>query len=160
MLGVYLLTEDAGHFNSGDFLCIASAITFGVHKFRTEALTTGLDELGLMAGQLFVVSVFSFILVLSDGSLWPIINEPSVLTTFPYINIVYMGLATTAFVLYIEAYCLKNVSSPLAAMIYSSEPVWGALFAYIFGGERFSIFGATLVVLSSLCAQMQGDAED
>jgi len=40
IFGVGLLTTSGGEFNSGDAWCIASAILFGVHKFRTETITS------------------------------------------------------------------------------------------------------------------------
>jgi hypothetical protein len=37
----------------------------------------------------------------------------------PWAAIAYMGLATTAFTLWVEMHALKNVSAPLAALIYT-----------------------------------------
>ena len=54
------------------------------------------------------------------------------------------------------------MSASTAALIYSSEPLWGALFAAVFLGERFEgakgWIGAFLVVGSSLVAQVGGAA--
>ena len=160
MIGVALLTGDAGNFNSGDAWCILSAVVFGVHKWRTEALTSDLQPLPLMAGQMFVVSFLSLLYIASDGSLSSLAQDPSTLLAFPWMNICYMGILTTALVLWVEAYALKHVSSPLAALIYSAEPVWGACFAYTVG-ERFGTIGwigALLVVCSSIGGQLMGDS--
>ena len=52
-----------------------------------------------------------------------------------------------------------QVSAPLAALIYTAEPLWGALFAWVLLGERWGStgwVGAFLIVSSSLAAQLSG----
>ena len=41
----------------------------------------------------------------------------------PWPAIAYMGLATTAFTLWVEMHALKDVSAPLAALIYTCAHV-------------------------------------
>ena len=57
-------------------------------------------------------------------------------------------------------FALKQVSAPLAALIYSSEPLWGAMFAWVLAGERWGPrgwIGAALIIGSSLASQFGGD---
>ena len=69
---------------------------------------------------------------------------------------------STAWTIDAEAKALRHVSASTAALIYSSEPLWGAAFASIFLGERLegarAWIGAALVVGSSLVAQVGGAA--
>lgn len=49
------------------------------------------------------------------------------------------------------------MSSPVAAIIYTAEPLWGAGLAYAILGERWGALGwvgATLIIGSSLAAQL------
>ena len=74
-----------------------------------------------------------------------------------------MGLGTTALTLWLEVVALKDVSATLAAITYSAEPVWGALFAYQVLGDRFGTYGylgAAMVVCSCLVAQVGGDGAE
>lgn len=51
----------------------------------------------------------------------------------------------------------QDISAPLAALIYTSEPLWGALFAWTLLGEHWGAtgwLGAFLIVASSLAAQL------
>lgn len=51
------------------------------------------------------------------------------------------------------------MSAPLAALIYTSEPLWGAMFAWVLLDERWGStgwIGAFLIVASSLAAQFSG----
>ncbi len=82
--------------------------------------------------------------------------------SLPWPALAFMGLATTAFTLSVEMHALKAVSSPLAALIYTAEPLWGALFAWVLLGERWGATGwagAALIIASTLAAQFAGGAE-
>lgn len=89
-------------------------------------------------------------------------NAGDVLTVargLPWPALAYMGLGTTALTLWIEMSALKQVSAPLAALIYTAEPLWGAGFAWLLLGERWGPtgwIGAFLIVSSSLAAQLSG----
>ena len=53
-----------------------------------------------------------------------------------------------------------QVSAPLAALIYTSEPLWGAMFAWVIAGERWGPrgwWGAALIIASSVASQLGGD---
>ncbi len=57
----------------------------------------------------------------------------------------------------IPACLCVQVSSPVAAIIYTAEPLWGAGLAYALLGERWGALGwvgAALVIGSSLAAQL------
>ena len=54
-----------------------------------------------------------------------------------------------------------RVSAPLAALIYTSEPLWGASLAWIVLGERWGLqgwVGAAIILSSSLFAQLSKDS--
>ena len=58
-----------------------------------------------------------------------------------------------------QVVALHDVSSTDAAIIYTMEPVLGAVFAYVLLGERWGSLGwagAGLIVVSSLAAQILG----
>lgn len=64
--------------------------------------------------------------------------------------------------LLIWAPCILQVSAPLAALIYTAEPLWGALFAWGLLGERWGPqgwVGAGLIVSASLAAQLTGNKD-
>ena len=59
--------------------------------------------------------------------------------------------------LQVEMHALKTVSAPLAALIYTAEPLWGALFAWVLLNERWGPtgwVGATLIVASTAASQL------
>ncbi len=59
--------------------------------------------------------------------------------------------------LQVEMHALKTVSAPLAALIYTAEPLWGALFAWVLLSERWGPTGwagAALIVASTAASQV------
>lgn len=167
MIGVGLLTTDGAAPNVGDLWCIISAVLFGVHKWRSEVITAEFEDTnGLVSLQILTLAVMSVVYVAPD--LWHVVQESTVqeiihkAQNLPWLPLGYMGLGTTALSLYLEMAALKEVSAPLAALIYTAEPLWGALFAYFFLSERWGAtgwFGAALIVASSLFSQLVGDSE-
>jgi len=176
IFGVSLLVGDPTSTppNAGDLWCIISAVMFGIHKFRTESVTSCIqDTTALVACQLSIVAVSATLICIPEASTYvhQLAAEAASgadvgtalwenLAGWPWLNVLYMGLMTTALTLWIEVEALKDVSAPLAALIYSAEPLWGALFAWLILDERWGTtgwVGAALVVASSLFGQNQGD---
>lgn len=167
LLGVGCLTTSGADPNVGDLWCILSAIMFGVHKWRSEELTAQFEETTeLVSVQIFFLALAS--LVYCGPELWDTIQNNSwaellkMGQALPWLSLAYMGLGTTALTLWLEMSSLKEVSSPLAALIYTAEPVWGSLFAYLCLEERWGAagwVGAALIISSSLFSQLGGDTE-
>merc|ERR1712094_131913 len=70
------------------------------------------------------------------------------------------GRGTTALTLWMEARAMGVVSAPMAALIYSSEPLWGAGLSFLVLGERWGptgVAGASLILGSSIATQLGGD---
>lgn len=84
------------------------------------------------------------------------------LQSLPWAELMYTGICSTVMVLMIEMFALNTVSSTEAAIIYTTEPICGALFAYWFLGERWGMLGwvgAAIITGCSLATQIAG-AED
>ena len=153
--------------SGGDLLCIASAMVFGVHTVRMEEATTRFPDRSqeLAALQIAVVALGSvlweapeLLAVAREGGAAGLAGFAADL---PWALGVYMGVATTALTLWMEARAMKVVSAPTAALIYSSEPLWGAGLAFLVLGERWGPTGgagAALILAASLGSQLAGDA--
>ena len=73
-----------------------------------------------------------------------------------------MNIMLTMSVL-LQLVALHDVSSTEAAIIYTMEPVMGALLCYFMLGERWSAagwVGAGLIIASSLATQILGAGEE
>lgn len=168
MSGVGLLTTSGVEANVGDLWCILSAIMFGVHKWRSEETTARFEDQTkeLVALQIWVLMISAslycapeFLATVQDNG---ILGTLELAKDLPWGPLAFMGLGTSALTLLLEMEALKEVSAPLAALIYTAEPLWGALFAYFLLGERWGPtgwVGAAMIVTSSLMAQFAGDGD-
>ena len=161
----------------GDFAILISAVVFAVQVFRTDVLSNeehlGTKEMmGMCSIQLFVVTLFFGGTLLNDvprddGQLSTLFtNSLAGLSTFdwhsvPWFLVAYTGVVTTAFALYAETVALKYIPSEKASVIYTTEPLWGAAFAYVLLGERMGIngyIGGALILASSFLSSSSNKA--
>lgn len=149
-IGIVCLTlNEQLTINKGDILCILCATSFAVQVLIMERIPKTADSVAIGALQLGITAVVNFILsfflenftVPSDLKVWGVI--------------VILGVFCTAFCYIIQIYALKNTSAIQAGIILSLEPVFSAIFAYIFLGELLSkqgYIGAILLFISVILA--------
>lgn len=149
-IGIVCLTlNEQLTINKGDILCILCATSFAVQVLIMERIPKSADSVSIGALQLGITAVVNFILsfflenftVPSDLKVWGVI--------------VILGVFCTAFCYIIQIYALKNTSAIQAGIILSLEPVFSAIFAYIFLGELLSkqgYIGAILLFISVILA--------
>ena len=126
-IGIVCLTlNEQLTINKGDILCILCATSFAVQVLIMERIPKTADSVAIGALQLGITAVVNFILsfflenftVPRDLKVWGVI--------------VILGVFCTAFCYIIQIYALKNTSAIQAGIILSLEPVFSAIFAYIF----------------------------
>lgn len=149
-IGIVCLTlNEQLTINKGDILCILCAASFAVQVLIMERIPKSADSVAIGALQLGITAVVNFILsfflenftVPRDLKVWGVI--------------VILGVFCTAFCYIIQIYALKNTSAIQAGIILSLEPVFSAIFAYIFLGELLSkqgYIGAILLFISVILA--------
>lgn len=174
LVGTSMLEGGGAEANFGDALSIASALFFALQLFRTEHFSRTLPSskcTHLMAMSMLTTAVISIVgaagIHHADiamhmqklAQLWSQISHSHI----PVTELLYTSWCTTDLVLLLEMVALQTVSSTEAAIIYSMEPISGAVFASYFLGERLStmgMVGAAIIVLSSLATQLNGAVEE
>jgi drug/metabolite transporter (DMT)-like permease len=149
-IGIVCLTlNEQLTINKGDILCILCATSFAVQVLIMERIPKTADSVAIGALQLGITAVVNFILSFSLENF----TVPSDLKVWGVI--VILGVFCTAFCYIIQIYALKNTSAIQAGIILSLEPVFSAIFAYIFLGELLSkqgYIGAILLFISVILA--------
>ncbi len=152
MTGIGLLTlNETLSINTGDFLCILGALFYALHIIITgkvtqkaDAISLGVLQLGFAAawGLLFS-SIFEKPQLPNDTESWMAILALSILCS----AVGFIG----------QTVAQKYTSPTRTGLIFSLEPVFAALFAFIFIGEVLSnkgYVGAVLVLLGVLAAEI------
>ncbi|KAM3209276.1 hypothetical protein ACQJBY_063763 [Aegilops geniculata] len=153
-LGVGILELSGSPPCVGDLLTLVSAFCFGIHMLRTEHISRKMKKenflalVGCQVVVIAVVSAVSFIIkcFLQNVVPWNLKSRTptelfSMMSSFPWLAILYTGIIATTFCLWAEIVAMRDVSATETAIIYGLEPVWGATFAWAIHGERWGITG-------------------
>lgn len=151
--GVWALEmgQDLNSFTSDDFASLIQPIMFGLGFWRMEAAMEKFptEAARLASGQLFMVFIVSLSylvcwspagddLMLQDAcSMLPTIDDIAIWLSDPSIigMLIWTGLVTTAFTIYMETLALKTLSAAETTLIFSTEPLFGAAFAAVVANE-------------------------
>jgi len=152
LFGAALLSGGlAGALGLGDALMLAAAVVRAVTVCQTSKLTrhSSAPALALTAVQAAVIGFGSLLLTLCmPGGLPPL----PVATAFWQASL-YLVLGCTIFAFFAQNWALKHSSPSRVALLTSSEPAFGALFAVLWLGESLSVsgwIGGGLIVLAAL----------
>ncbi|ASJ10278.1 permease [Thermococcus sp. P6] len=142
VLGLYLISGASLNFNYGDLLTVLCALSFAfqivlVQKFGEK------DHVSLAFWQIFWNFVLSSIYALSvEGFTLPV-------NPYPWMGILYTGVLATVIAFTLQLKYQKETKAHKAAVIYSSEPIFGHISAFITIGEVLSgrgYLGALLIL--------------
>ncbi|RIH87173.1 DMT family transporter [Calidithermus roseus] len=147
--GVGLLSYDGSPPNLGDVWTLGTALAYTFYIWRLEHFVAvrSYPTLPITGVQMLGVALLSGLWVAWEGPGWSA-------SGFPYAQMLYLGLVATALCIWLQALGQRTVPAPEAAIAFTLEPVYAAIFAYFLLGERlgvqglvggFLILGATLV---------------
>eukprot|EP00210_Caulerpa_lentillifera_P005199 g4967.t2 len=182
LIGVCLLSGSGGDgvtssvgFSIGDLFSLASAAFIALQVVRTEhysRLVPSRSCLPLLGLSMLSVASLSTLMtgVMHADTITEAVKSvlqcpdsftiKSLISDFSFVPgkaLLYTGLISTDVVLLIELIALKDVASTDAAVIYTMEPVLGALWAYLLLGERWGPngwIGAGLIIIASFATQV------
>jgi drug/metabolite transporter (DMT)-like permease len=129
-VGLYILTGGGpSHWNQGDLLVFICAIWVAVHILLTGYYASRHNALALATWQIGTCALLSLIFSLGSGTLsirfpasvWGAVGMTSILCTV---------LAYA-----VQTYAQRFTPPTRTALIFTAEPVFGALFAHWYGGE-------------------------
>jgi drug/metabolite transporter (DMT)-like permease len=164
LIGTALLCNDGVQPpNAGDGWTLVTAATYGVYIIRLERFTSRFPSMPLTATQLWAVAVFSAVWAGADVGFasgheagWAGLRRLGSLPKETWIEVAYLGIAATALTTWLQAIGQKSVSGPQASLLYTLEPVWAAMFAWIGSGEGFGRAGwagAGLILAAAMASQ-------
>jgi drug/metabolite transporter (DMT)-like permease len=157
LLGAFLLT--GGHFaaSPGDLLVVLAA--------ALRALTSCAAKRVMKAGAVppLTVTAVQAAVVAAGCALLALTVAPAQWQPLPHWHghgmfwgsVIYLVAGCTLFAFFVQNYAVSRSSPTRVALLMGSEPVFGALFACVWLGERLSLaawMGGMLIVAASLLA--------
>lgn len=151
-LGIAMMTDPGVGFTQGDRWTIFSALTFAVYIFVMERARNLPSSARLTAVQTAVIAI--------GGAAWVTIDGDFALPGFERIvslwpTMLYLALSAIATTM-LQGWGQRSVNAQEAAIVFTLEPVFATIFAWLWIGEKLSGWaaaGAVLVLAANLAAQ-------
>lgn len=158
--GLWLITQPGVHgFNLGDLLTVGCSVAFAFHILIAEAATPHHDVVALTFWQVLTTAVTCAICMTAvepstrpagEGLAFP-------LTQWTLTALLVTAVLATALAFAVQMWAQRETSATHAAVIFTGEPVFAALFAGWIQGAwlgKVGVVGAALIVTGMLLAQI------
>ena len=150
--GIGAMSFEGGAFSAGDAWVLACTVCYAVYVLILERVATEHDPMHLTAVQLTAVAIL--------GLAWsaPELARDGVprLEASGWASILYLGLVATAATTFVQALAQRWVAAFEAAVIYSLEPVFAAVFSFALLGETLGwrgLLGGALILGAMVLSQ-------
>lgn len=150
--GIAIMSWEAGTVGWGEIWVFGCALTFAIYILLIEAVAPNHPPLQLTAIQLTTVALFSLVWATPEG----IEQLPAIKSH--WLVLLYLGLATV-FTTWSQVIAQRHLSATEAAIIYTLEPVFAAVFSFWWLSENLSgrgALGAALILAAMLLSQLVG----
>lgn len=154
LIGLALLSlGDHLQLNKGDIMVLACAVSFALHIFLVGRYAPHTNATVLASVQILTVSILS-----SLGSL--LLPQPPIhFTSAAWIALLVTAIPATSLAFFAQTKMQQFTTSTHTALIFSMEPVFSAITAFLVAGEVFTLkglIGAGLVLGGMLIAEFTG----
>ncbi|MDQ0228830.1 DMT family transporter [Metabacillus malikii] len=155
--GLYLLTlGDMSNMNIGDLFVLLCAVAFALQIIFTDLFSKHFQALPLTIIQLFTVSILSFasswLFEEIEAINYLIILNPNILFAF-----MITSIFATAAAFYIQTTYQRYTSATKVALIFTMEPVFAAITAYLFNEERLvfsGVIGCLFIFIAMIITEL------
>lgn len=153
IIGLFMLTwRSPWEFNPGDLLVLICSIFIALHILGLDVFTRGYDGCALTCVQIGTMAILSWIgSLLFDPISWPQTWTLSLISA-----LVITAVFATAYAFWAMTTFQNRTTPTRAALIYTLEPVFAALFSIWLAGDRLSTlawFGGALIVAGMVVAE-------
>ena len=149
--GMWLLTGGISGLNRGDALALVAAASYAAHLIITDKyVKDDADPVLLAFHQFWMVGVISFIIAGASGCPMGVAGLKG------WGVIIFLAVFPTLIAFYIQLLAQKESEPFKVGLIFAFEPVFAAIFAWTWGGEKFvpvKAAGGLLIVLAMIIGE-------
>lgn len=151
--GIWLLIAGTSiTFNLGDILCILCSMAFAVHILVTEKLTREVDSVSLGVLQLGFVGVYAVVFsFLLESPILPV-------SAANWMVVLGLSIFSTAIAFVTQTVAQKFTTATHTGLIFTFEPLFTVLFAYLFLQETLTprgALGAAMMLVSLILVELK-----
>jgi len=154
-LGLLNSVGHFGHFSEGTLYTLACAVFWALQIIAVDKWASGYDSVALTAIELLMVTFLSFILSFFS----PPGGFHNWLSPIIILAVVVNGLLGTALAYWAQLHFQRQTSASYVAVIFTMEPVFAAVIAFVAYHETLTIptlAGGLLIVSSMMIADAAG----
>mmetsp|Transcript_23052 Transcript_23052/g.49081 ORF Transcript_23052/g.49081 Transcript_23052/m.49081 type:complete len:411 (+) Transcript_23052:53-1285(+) len=147
-VGLLEIGPEGVEISTGDMLAFMQTIFFGIGYWRLESVAHAHpnDAVRVTVGELHAIAIASWVYAATEFSLGHVDVKYESFKTWmrdPFIvgAILWTGLISTAFALFLETLTLKVLSATELTLLMTTTSLWAASFAYVTIGEVLSPTG-------------------
>lgn len=154
LVGLFLLTwHTPWTINFGDLLVVICSVFVALHIIGLDAFTKGYDARALTFVQITTMAVLGCIGSLAfEPTSWPTEWTSSLISAF-----IITAVFATAYAFWAMTTFQNRTTPTRAALIYTLEPVFAAIFSVWLAGDRLSAigwFGGAMIVFGMVVAEV------
>lgn len=152
-VGLALLSLRGGlHVGAGEGLTLLAAVVYALHIVGLGRWSTPSAAVGLATVQAAVIAVICLVGALPGGVVLP-------QTGNQWASTLYMAIIAGAGALWAQTWAQAHLTATRAAIVMTLEPVFGAFFAVLLGGESLTarmLLGGGLVIAAMYLVELGG----
>lgn len=149
-LGLAILSLRGFSFGIGEIYTLAGSICYSLHIVMLGRFSKRADSSTLASTQLIMMGLLSLGLAAPGG-----ITIPH--TAFSWFALFYMALLGGSLAMLLQTWAQSRISQTRVAIIMTTEPVFAAITAVIFGGESVTmrlLLGGGLIVAAIIASEL------
>lgn len=152
-VGLFLLSVgDNFSINRGDVWVIACAVSVAFHVILTGWYAVKHDVYLVAIAQMIAMTTWAGVSAVTIGT------APGALSGYVIVAIVFLAIFATAFNFTVQTWAQQYTSPTRAAVIFTMEPVFAAIFAFWWGGEVLrsrGYIGAALILAGIILSEFK-----
>jgi drug/metabolite transporter (DMT)-like permease len=140
LAGIVLLAGGLSGLNIGDVLVLVCAVLFAL-----QLVLLGRWSPGVRPAPLAMVQMIACVVLFSAGGSWSL-RPPS---SAVWIAIAITGVFASALAFYVQTLAQRHIDPNRVALIFTLEPAWALVAAFVLAGQRFGLeqaLGAALML--------------
>jgi drug/metabolite transporter (DMT)-like permease len=156
--GIGLMSWDGGSNLVADMATVGGALAYALYVIFLSRRSSRHQPSQLAAAQIVCMAVLGCGAMMFDAWGTDKLNTLSArIDTSIFLGLVYLGAVATAGVLFLQAMAQRHVSAEQAALVYAMEPVFAAVFAWLWLSEVLTwtaALGGCMVVVAVVTSEL------
>ncbi len=152
LIGLWFLTSPSGaEFNLGDGLTLFTAVVFALYIVYLDIASKAMSPMQLTFLQSASTAVFSFVTAVGFEHM---VFNPS---RSMLLSLAYLTVFATIITTFVQTKYQKETTPTRAVIIFTVEPVWASIIAFIILGEQLGslgLLGGALIITGVLVSEL------